>query len=216
MSKRCEVTVVGDICGNGVGDGKLYCSYHSCPIHSCPNLYNCEHHSCVLWFCNDRREKNKQYCYKHCCPALGCNQQSYPEPCKIHLCQRSLLDSICYKLRMCGGQFCVEHSCRVEGCKNYIYRCDIHTKKQCNMEYCQSFAQTDMNYCVRHLCEHEGCGNRIHECFIHKCSTLGCANIAHVGWKKCLLCLTYTDVFVTTDYARIIPKDIVNIIITFV
>lgn len=152
--------------------------------------------------CYKKRAPNKRYCDMHSCRIIGCQNTYF---CHIHRCK--VKD--CFGTRFKYKQYCASHACKVIGC-NDILPCPKHS---CNYSYtCSKLSVKDGKYCAKHSCGINGCKNAVECCDLHTCIEFNCFNTVESPWKRCLQCLTYGDVFARTDYAKIIPRDIIGII----
>lgn len=171
---------------------------------------------CRVMYCYAEALSGKQYCSYHSCRVLWCDSQS---PCPHHSCKWALKRQYCPNLRTHGGEYCEKHSCRIDGCLNDSYECKTH-KMCCANDCTTKLLSTDIRYCPHHICGINECKNGVGTCFTHSCLAIFqgfmCGNSKIFPWKKCLFHLTYDEVFGSTEYAKVIPRDIINIINTYI
>lgn len=171
---------------------------------------------CKVPYCYSEVLSGKQYCSYHGCEVLGCYNQL---PCPCHSCKWTKKRECCHNLRTHKGEYCEQHSCRIGGCLNHLDECKTH--KRCHFINCSSkLLLNDIRYCPRHICGVDGCKNGLGECIIHTCLAIFrgviCGNSKTFPWKKCLYHLTYYEVFESTEYAKVIPRDVIGIINTYI
>lgn len=168
---------------------------------------------CKVMYCDAEVLSGKQYCSYHSCRVLGCDNQL---PCSYHSCKwRKEKLRYCAHLRTYRGEYCIQHSCRIDGCLNYLDECETH-KKCCFINCSTKLLSDDIKYCPSHICGVNGCKDGLDECIIHTCLTIThgviCGNSKTLPWKKCLYHLTYDEVFDSTEYAQVIPRDVIGIV----
>lgn len=171
---------------------------------------------CRARYCNIGLLAGKQYCRYHGCGVLGCDNQS---PCPHHSCKWKLERQHCPGLRTHRGEYCIQHSCRIDGCLNDFSNCKLH-KMCCAIGCSTKLLSADIKYCPHHICGINGCKDGAGMCITHACLAICqgfiCGNSKTFPWKKCLYHLTYYEVFESTEYAKVIPRDVIGIINTYI
>lgn len=192
-----------------------YCDKHACKKVGCIYTNDCILHMCQDYKCTNRSIYGKHYCKLHMCPALNCKQNL---PCKAHTCLHvypyksgsSICKIYCKNVRTITGEYCGIHSCNISGCTHCVKSCMTH---RCQYSGCENRSISgDIKCCYQHICGVEKCVNCVGKCDRHSCELKDCVNRRESIWKKCIIHLTNADMFIGTDYAKVLPRDIIGII----
>lgn len=75
---------------------------------------------CELSSCNNEKDRNKDYCYEHSCPADGCNLSKWSgaEYCFLHLKKYQCSIEDCENIKIKDSEYCYYHTCKEVGCVN--------------------------------------------------------------------------------------------------